>query len=184
MTVNVHNGIDTSKLQLTEVLYSSEVGYTLVSIGNLDDKGFTTTFSGGKCVITGLDGVKVGEIPKNHKGLYCIEHSFETAEIAVEKIILNQFYCHMGHIFPEVAQKLVQKGFVTGIHLKTTASGNPLFCKSCVYVKSTQKPVQKACGGERATVFKKEVHFNVWGPAPVENKGGRHYYITYTDDCT
>jgi len=57
------NGVETSKLQLTEVLYSPQVGYTLVSIGNLDDKGFTVTFGGGKCVVTGPDGKQIGEIP-------------------------------------------------------------------------------------------------------------------------
>jgi len=51
MVIDIPNGVDVSQLQLTEVLYLPEVGYTLVSIGQLDDKGFSTTFSGGKCVI-------------------------------------------------------------------------------------------------------------------------------------
>lgn len=62
------NGADISQLQLTEVLYSPEVGYTLVSIGNLDENGFTTTFSGGKCVLKGPDGGHVGEVSKTSKG--------------------------------------------------------------------------------------------------------------------
>lgn len=33
-------------------------------------------------------------------------------------------------------------------------------------------------------MFEGGVHSNVCGPAPVETKGGIHYYITYTDDCT
>jgi hypothetical protein len=184
MTVDIPNGVDVSKLQLTEVLYSLEVGYTLVSIGNLDDEGFTATFGGGKCVITGPDGKRVGEIPKNHRGLYRVERSSETAEVAVEEITLDQLHRRMGHISPETAQKLVQKGFVTGVRLETTASGDPFFCESCTYAKSTRKPIQKVRGGERATVFGGEVHSDVWGPAPVETKGGRRYYITYTDDCT
>ena len=44
MTVDVPNGADVSKLQLTEVLYSPEVGYTLVSVRKLDDKGFELIF--------------------------------------------------------------------------------------------------------------------------------------------
>lgn len=62
------NGADISQLQLTEVLYSPEVGYTLVSIGKLDENGFSVTFSGGKCVLKGPDGSHVGEVPKTPKG--------------------------------------------------------------------------------------------------------------------
>ena len=47
MTIDIPNGLETSKLQLTEVLYSPEVGYTLVSVGNLDDNRFMVTFGGG-----------------------------------------------------------------------------------------------------------------------------------------
>ena len=90
----------------------------------------------------------------------------------------------MGHISPETARKLVQKGFVTGVYLETTASGDPFFCESCVYAKSTRKPVPKVRSGERATTFGGEIHSDVWGPAPIESKGGRRYYITFTDDYT
>ena len=61
MVINVPKDTDVSKLQLTEVLYSPEVGYTLVSIGRLDKKGFSATFSGGKCTIHGPKGEQVDE---------------------------------------------------------------------------------------------------------------------------
>jgi len=64
MTINIPNGTDVSKLRLTEVLYAPEVGYTLVSVGKLDEKGFELTFSHGKCVICGPKGEHVGVVPK------------------------------------------------------------------------------------------------------------------------
>ena len=64
LVIDLPNGADSSKLQLTEVLYFPEVGYTLVSISHLDEKGFSATFSGGKCTITGPDGKQVGEAQK------------------------------------------------------------------------------------------------------------------------
>jgi hypothetical protein len=96
-----------------------DVGYTLISIGNLDDKGFSATFEGGKCVITGPDGEQVGEIPKNRKGLYRVEDNHEMANPAEEKITLDQFHRRMGHISPETARKLVQKRFITCLHLSS-----------------------------------------------------------------
>jgi len=56
MMIDVPNGADISQLRLTEVLYSPEVGYTLVSVSRLDEKGFKITFLGGKCSIKGPDG--------------------------------------------------------------------------------------------------------------------------------
>jgi len=44
LTVDLPNGIGSSKLELTEVLYYPEVRYTLVSVGNLDEKGYRLTF--------------------------------------------------------------------------------------------------------------------------------------------
>ncbi|KAF9545221.1 hypothetical protein CPC08DRAFT_608933, partial [Agrocybe pediades] len=51
MVIDVPDGASTSQLRLTEVLYSPEVGYTLISIGKLDDLGFDMRFKGGKCRI-------------------------------------------------------------------------------------------------------------------------------------
>ena len=60
MTINISNGADILQLRLTEVLYSPEVSYTLVSVGQLDEKGLDVTFSDGKCTIKRPDGKHVG----------------------------------------------------------------------------------------------------------------------------
>jgi len=71
-----------------------------------------------------------------------------------------------------------------GVRLEFMPSGDPFFCESCVYAKSTHKSIPKEREGVRATEFGGEVHSDVWGPAPVETKGGKHYYVTFTDDST
>lgn len=182
MEIDLPNGVDVSTLQLTEVLYSPEVGYTLVSIGRLDEKGFLSKFADGKLVIHGPDGQRVGEVQKAMKGLYRIAHESETMNAAKEEITLQQFHNRMGHISPEVAKQLVTQGFVTSVKLEKSKSNKPFFCKSCVYAKATRKPIQKICEGERASEFGGKVHTDLWGPAPVTTKGGRRYYITFTDN--
>lgn len=89
----------------------------------------------------------------------------------------------MGHIAPSTAQRLAENGLVTGIKVDLS-SGEPTFCKSCVYAKATQKPVAKECQGECAEVFVGEVHMDLWGPSPIPTLGGWHYYISFTDDKT
>jgi hypothetical protein len=65
MVIDVPNGADISQLRLTEVLYAPGVGYTLVSVGRLDNNGFSATFGGGKCVLRGPDGEELGSVPKS-----------------------------------------------------------------------------------------------------------------------
>ena len=63
MVVDVPNGYDISRLRLTEVLYSKEVGYMLVSVGRLDELRLSTTFADGFYTIRGTDGETIGCIP-------------------------------------------------------------------------------------------------------------------------
>jgi len=72
----------------------------------------------------------VEEVPKNHRGLYCVEHDLEIADLASDELTLDQFHHQMGHISQEIARKLVSQGFVTGVCLDTTDSGKTLFCES------------------------------------------------------
>jgi hypothetical protein len=184
LVIDVPNGVEASQLRLTEVLYSPEVGYTLVSIGRLDDMGFTSTFGGGRCVIRAPDGARVGVIPKNSKGLYRIEHELDSANAVGEKISIDQLHRRLGHISPAVAKRLISNNLVSGVRFEETSSGDPFFCESCVYAKATRRPVPKQREGDRATEFGGEIHSDLWGPAPVESKGGKRYYVTYTDDKT
>ena len=60
MIVEVPNGYDILCLCLTEVLFSPEVGYTLVLIGCLDELGLLMTFAEGFCTIHRSDGETIG----------------------------------------------------------------------------------------------------------------------------
>ena len=88
LVIDIPNNSKTSQLWLTDVLYLPEVSYTLVSIGRLDEKGFTVTFGGGKCILVGLDGVKVGEVLRKSSRIYKVEHEEEEemAGVAEEKL--------------------------------------------------------------------------------------------------
>ena len=171
MVIDIPNGADISQLCLREVLYSPEVGYTLVSVGRLNDSSFSATFGGGKCVIQGPDGEELGSIPKLSQGLYKVIHEGECANATVEAVTLDQLHCCMGQISAAIARKLVTQGFVTGVKL-VSVPDTEFFCESCVYAKAMRKPVTKACKGKCAKKFGNEVHSDLWGPAPVETKGG------------
>jgi hypothetical protein len=182
LTIEMPNGAVPSQLHLSEVLYSPEVGYTLISVGKLDDLGFDIRFRDGACTIRAPDGTQVARVPKDSSGLYRVSHNEDSAH-AVEVITVDQLHRRMGHIAPETASKMVRKGFVTGVKLSVD-SGTPTFCESCIYAKATRKLVPKEREGEQAGELGGEVHSDVWGPAPVSTLRGRRYYVSFIDDKT
>ena len=148
MVIEVLNSMKSSQLQLTEVLYSSEVGYTLVSIGRLDEFGYLTTFGDGKCTIQDASGGTVGQIPQSAKAVYKVVHDDCEPTYAVDETVTwTKLHRRMGHISPGVAKKLAENSLVTGIQVDLL-SGDTVFCKSCVYAKATWKPVAKEREGK------------------------------------
>jgi len=84
-----------TQLCLLNVLYSAEVGYTLVSVGKLNDAGFTATFGGGKCTIKRHDRdveEVVGVVQKTLTGVYKMEHEDSMANAAEERLMLESFH--------------------------------------------------------------------------------------------
>jgi hypothetical protein len=89
----------------------------------------------------------------------------------------------MGHIAPNTAKCMIEKGFVVGVHLNGSSSP-PVFCESCVYAKATHKSVLKEREGKRADELGGEIHTDVWGPTPIPTIWGRQYYVSFIDDNT
>jgi len=184
LIVNVPNSDIFTRLRLTDVHYSPHVAYTLVSIGRLDEEGFTTKFGHGKCIIWGSDGEKIGEVQRTARKAYKVEHEIGMANVAEETLTIDQLHRRMGHASIQVIRDLVKFGMVTGVHLEYSPVGRPFFCESCVYGKATRKSVSKIREGERAAVFGGEIHSDLWGRSPIKLKGGKSYMDTYIDDKT
>jgi hypothetical protein len=185
MVIEVPSGVSVSSLRLTEVLFSPDVGYTLVSIGRLDELGYSATFTDGKCILRDSCDDVIGEIPKSDRGLYRVVHlpGGNSVNAATETVTVMELHRRMGHIAPSAARRLAEQGLVSGLKFDLSKD-EPTFCESCVYAKATRKPIVKARQGERATEFAQEVHTDLWGPAPMPTINGRRYYISFTDDKT
>ena len=91
MIIDLPNGLNISQLRLREVLYTPDVTYTLISVGRLDDLGYTVKFAHGVCSISPPDGEWIAQILKDEKGLYRITCEPEDAATA-EVLTLDQFH--------------------------------------------------------------------------------------------
>jgi len=99
MVIDAPDGMDILKIKFTKVLYSPEVRYTLISVGCLDEAGFSATFGQGQCEICSSDGEQVGTISKSTKGLYCVIHesakpeSGDSVNTATSHLTAMEFHC-------------------------------------------------------------------------------------------
>ena len=96
--VDIPHGMGETQLRLRDVLYSAEVGYTLVSVGRLDEAGFTLKFGVCVCVLIGEDGEEIGVVPRTLSRIYKVEHEEAVASVAEERLTLDQFHRRMGHV--------------------------------------------------------------------------------------
>jgi hypothetical protein len=116
-------------------------------------------------------------------GLYRVEHVKGvdvSAAVISEVVFIEKLHRLMGHIAPEAAKALVEKGLVEGFKLDGS-SKMPGVCSSCEYGKAHRKPVKKEREAPRVEKIGDKVHCNVWGPSPVQTIGGREYFSTHID---
>lgn len=123
------------------------------SIGQLDKAGFSVLFAGGKCLIRGPDGEKIGEVSRASRKVYRVEHSEGEASVAEKVLMLDHFHRCMGHISFQAAKMLVKNKYITGVRLEYTPSDHKIFCESCVYAKATRKSVPDVREGQTSANF-------------------------------
>jgi hypothetical protein len=169
-----------SKVLLKDMLYAKDMSVNLVSISRITVAGHKAIFDGPSLRIFNSTKRLLGVIPVS-KGLYCVEHT-ESTHTAMETLTVNDLHCRMGHIRPDAVKLLVKKGIIKGIHLDETQS--ICTCDSCEFAKTSCKTIKREYIAEHAMFFGNEVHSDLWGPAPVTTKGGKDYYISFTDDHT
>jgi len=166
--------------QLENVFLAPELGFQLLSVSQLDNKGLTTSFSNGKCQIrnrqhlmaTGSAAGKlyVLDTPstslKGHKSL--VSNS------------LSVWHERMAHVSHSTIQSMVQNKVVTGVEIESTDNSDPP-CDGCVIGKGHREPIPKSVKFKSTTLLQL-VHSDLNGPLEVPSLGGSKYFVTFIDD--
>jgi hypothetical protein len=168
LVVHAPNNARKSELVLHNVLHMPSIGYTLVSLGALDEEGYTSHISGGCLRITSPCREQIADITRMCH-LYRVEHSLESAHVA-ELMSSMELHRHLGHISVISTCKLAQSRAVKGIKLDPNASETD--CKACIFTRATHLPIYKPHISVPAQSFRDEVHTDVWGPAPISTPKG------------
>jgi hypothetical protein len=181
MIVSVPNRDREVNIKLARVLYTPALGFTLISIGRIDEAGYYSTFGGGKCEIQTGKRKTVGIVPKSG-GVYRVPHGshITATTVGVKRTTLSDLHRRLGHISPCTVKDLIWHGIIDGIVLTDTSEN--FECQPCILAKMTKTSIPKIRQGERAKEFAEEIHTDLWGPASTATFGGQRYYISFTDD--
>ncbi|KAL5512318.1 hypothetical protein ACEPAG_3310 [Sanghuangporus baumii] len=188
LAVDMPNGDSSSRLNIENVHYAPMSPYTLLSQGSFDRSGFTYSGGRGTCILYNSNGRRIATLNLSKNGLYRFTHNpisreSDHAMAVLEKLTMKSLHTRLGHISPSTVSQMLKNGAVTGLQLDEAAPWINT-CESCIYGKATRKEVSKVRHGDPAKKFGEETHSDLWGPSPIQSLGGKHYYVTFTDDAT
>ena len=182
MLLEFPNGNSHSTIRLRDVLYSSNMGVTLVSVGQITSAGSSLLFHGDTCRIYNPSKTLLAQIPKRG-GLY---HNYtprpEQANYAgkvKELLTIDELHRRLGHASHDYIRELLKRGLVTGVELDEDSK--PTFCESCEWGKKHRKPIQREREDPKPRAVGDEIHSDLWGKAPVKTINGREYAVSFTD---
>jgi hypothetical protein len=138
-----------SKVRLMNVLYALSIGYTLISLSQVDCAGYSTIIMEGILnLVDHRDNSIIGEISQEN-GIWQVKHDIPDlahaplpsdpvhASLAINVDILHWM---LGHISPAVVAKLMKDGWISGIEL---TDDNATFCETCAASKIKCLPFLK-----------------------------------------
>ncbi|KAE8713932.1 Detected protein of unknown function [Hibiscus syriacus] len=162
--------------KLTGVRHIPGLKRNLISVGQLDGEGYSTTFSGCEWKIT--KGALVIARGKKTGTLYVTSNLENIIAVADVDGKSNLWHERLGHMSEKGMKILLSKGKLSD--LKNVDVG---LCEDCIFGK--QKKVSFAKIGKTPKAERLElVHIDVWGPSPVSSLAGSLYYVTFIDDST
>ncbi|GMI94224.1 hypothetical protein HRI_003091700 [Hibiscus trionum] len=174
-------GIETShgKRILTNVQFVPDIGYNLLSVGQLMDSGHSILFDGSACMIKDKQtGRVMAKIKMTQQNVPARSHGCgKFRSRCYRKNYSKLWHLRYGHLNIKGLSLLNQRGMVLGLP-KISAID---VCEGCIYGKQTRKsiPIRKAW---RASKCLELVHADLCGPMQTKSLGGSLYFLLFTDD--
>ncbi|KAL4291772.1 hypothetical protein GQ457_14G025100 [Hibiscus cannabinus] len=173
-------GINTDRGKvLNNVQFIPELGYNLLSVGQLMAGGCSLVFDDNKCVITKKKSGQQVHIGMTPNKMFPLDVStMENFSLAANaKDDSELWHLRYGHLNVKGLKLLSDKGMVQGLPKINSID----LCDGCINGKQTRKSflVGKAW---RASECLKLIHADLCGPMQTESLGGSRYFLLFTDD--
>jgi hypothetical protein len=182
--LRVLNGSTVTDLVLQDAVYALSMVFTLISVGQLDKRGYELIFGNLQCTLRDPETREVVAQLLWVNGLYrtqCRHPETLYASIAVRKLTLAEAHRVLGHINYGLVKHAIRTGLVNGLQLDENSGKE--FCDACAMAKPQCKPFPDMAQNQ-ATEYGEWIHADLWGLAQVESLGRNRYSIDFTDCYT
>jgi len=177
-TVSIDTSHEKVKM-LDNVQFVPDLGYNLLSVGQLMIDGHSLWFDDDACVITNKKTGKKVRISMTPNNMFPLDVSnMENFALAASaKDDSKLWHLRYGHLNINGLKLLVDKGMVLGLPKIDSID----LCEGCIYGKQTRNsfPVGKAW---RALKCLELIHADLCGPMHTTSFGGSRYFLLFTDD--
>jgi len=173
LNVIVHG--KTRKIKWEKVLHVPTMGFNLMSVGMMDERGAEVSFKGGKTIIKMSD--KIAACGTRKSGLYHLDMAplLDIAAVAS----LQLWHERLGHVNVAGIKRMIKNKDIDG--LKCSSMVVKDVCEPCVYGKAAMTPMPSA-GGVRVSKRLQLLHSDLGGPMSEPSRGGALYFGTFTDN--
>ena len=170
---------DGQNILLKNVRHVPEMRMSLISMGLLDDEGYSTSFGKGgwklsKGALVVAKGPKIGT-------LYSLKAMIGKSDLVVvtkEENSTDLWHKRLGHMREKGLKILVGK-----ILLPSLRSYNLDLCENCIYGRQWRVSFLRG-GHDRKKNVLELIHSNVFGPVNIKSLGEASYFVTFIDDAS
>jgi hypothetical protein len=169
-----------------EALHTPTFRHSLLSVGEFDNRGYSTLFANGQCTISSDDSLEVALISGHLNGkLYQID-----AQINHSHALLSSASNQPPNQPPKLSIAESRLWHKRLAHLHTTAMKDLIkgythedeLCEICILAKHERKIIRIPV--QRTTTPFELVHSDTCGPFATKSQGGAVHFIVFIDDYT
>ncbi|KAI3474406.1 hypothetical protein Pfo_029267 [Paulownia fortunei] len=173
---NQHNATQT----ISNVLFVPDLKTNLLSIGQLQEKGYEIYIKDGFCRIQDEKLGLIAQVTMTANRMFplYLNSINQTCFSAKLKDIAWVWHYRYGHLNFGGLRTLQQKNMVAGLPSFTSPSN---ICEECVVSKQHRDPFPKG-KAQRARKLLEIVHSDICGPINPISNGGKRYMIAFIDD--
>jgi len=163
------------KIKLEKVLHVPTMGFNLISVGMMAERGAKVSCKEGNTIIKLKEKIAASGTRKN--GLFHLDIALLSDIAAVASLQL--WHERLWHVNVAGDMQMINNKYIDG--LKCSAMAFKDVCEPCVYGKVAMTPMPSA-GGCRVTKRLQLVHSDLGGPMSEPSRGGALCFGTFTDD--
>ena len=167
-----------NKLRATNVLHVPGLAMNLLSVSQLQNKGYVVYFIGNRVYVKHPSWKKKAQIRFRSNKIYKLQLESPMALIGNtdEKDLNELWHRRMGHLHHGALRIL--KNIVTGVLELSTKIDN--VCRGCVLGKYAKATYHRSRNMDKSVLS--IIHSNICGPMSTRALSGVGYFITFIDD--